>query len=242
MSDDKDLDHELLLAEVEDRLEDLKYEYGEDELSEVKVNQKIRDEFKDEKYKKVLEELGVNKADTGLKKIENTTSSNLLKSDDRNIDTLVKILLNSDEYVEQMMYLIRGFELDVNKKWKLKTYVPIPRDIRTKINTFLKGIWKPQNIVSNKQLSLTVFESRLNHQVQSIRIMLENVPDHIVPPGKIKYVVDILLGEVAVMINAIENGNLGKIATDMVTGSYNERSEPPKDLNRDEILKALSKN
>ena len=242
MSEDENLDNELLLAEVEDRLEDLKFEYGDDELSEVKINQKLRDEFKDIKYKSVLVELGINEKDTGLTKINDTTNTNnLLSKDDRNLDTLVKILLNSDEYVEQMMYLIRGYELDTNKKLKLKTYVPIPREIRTKINTFLKGIWKPQNIVSNKKLSLAVFEGRLNHQIQGIRIMLENIPDHIVPPGKIKYVVDILLGEVAVMINAIENGNLGKIATDMVTGSYNERQEPQKDLNKDDVLKALTK-
>jgi len=77
--------------------------------------------------------------------------------------------------------------------------------------------------------------------LQDIRVRLENYPDHIVKPGTIKYVNGILLNEVSVVINAIETGRLGELATDMITGSYNERSEPRQDVNRDDIIKALSK-
>lgn len=238
----KDLDYELLLAKVEDRLEDLKYEYGDEDLGDVKINEKLRDEFKDPKYKQVLIDLGINKENTGLKKIENTTSSNnLLKNDDKNIDTLVKTILDTTEHIRRLDKRIRGFEEDNNKVWKRKILIFVPAIERIKIISFLEGIWLPQNIVSNKHLSLAEFESRMNKQLQDIRVRLENYPDNIVKPGTIKYVVGILLNEVAIMINAIESGNLGKIATDMITGSYHERAEPPKDINREDILKALSK-
>ena len=99
----------------------------------------------------------------------------------------------------------------------------------------------PQNITSNKRLSLAEFEGRMNMQLQRIRSRIENYPDHIVRPGTIKYITGILLAEVAVVINAIENGNLGEIATDMITGSYNERAEPERKLTKDEVLGALTK-
>lgn len=239
---EKDLDYELLLAEVEDRLEDLKYEFGEGDLNEVKINEKLRDEFKDEKYKQVLIDLKINKDSTGLKKVEtNNSTSNLLNKDDKNIDTLVKTLLDTSEHIRKQDKRIRGFEEESKGVWKRKLLIFVPAIERIKIVSFLEGIWLPQNIISNKHLTLKEFESRMNKQLQDIRIRLENYPDHIVKPGTIKYIIGILLNEVAVVINAIESGNLGKIATDMITGSYNERAEPPKDLNKDEILKALTK-
>lgn len=239
---DADLDKELLLAEVEDRLEDLKYEFGDEDLSEVKINEKLRDEFKDEKYKDALVELGINKKDTGLKKVEDkTTSSNLFNKDDKNIDTLVKVLLDTTEHIRRIDKRICGFEEIKRNDWKRKILIFVPALERIKIVSFLEGIWLPQNIISNIHLSKGIFEERMNYQLQTIRSRLENYPDHIVKPGTIKYVVGILLNEVAVVMNAIESGNLGKIATDMITGSYNERQEPPKELNKEDILKAISK-
>lgn len=240
---DIDLDKELLLAEVEDRLEDLKYDFEDDELSEVKINQKLRDEFKDEKYKDALIELGINLKDTGLKKLEtNTTSNNLLnKTDNKDNEKLIGVLLDTTEHVRRIDKRIRGFEEIEKDKWARKLLIFIPAIERIKITSFLDGIWSTQNIISNKRLSLAIYEGRMNKQLQDIRVRLENYPDHIVRPGTIKYVIGILLNEVAVVINAIESGNLGKIATDMVTGSYNERSEPQKELNKDEVLKALTK-
>lgn len=241
-AEDKKLDYELKLAEVEDRLEDLKYEYGDEDINEVKIYEKLRDEFKGDDYKQVLIDLGVNKKDTGLKKIgNNTTSSSILNKDDKNIDTLVKVLLDTTEHIRRMDKRICGFEEQTKNNWKRKMLIFIPAIERIKIVSFLEGIWLPQNIISNKHLTLKEFEGRMNYQLQTIRSRLENYPDHIVKPGTIKYVVGILLNEVAVVINAIESGNLGKIATDMITGSYNERQEAPKELNRDEVLKALSK-
>ena len=239
---DAAIDKELLLAEVEDRLEDLKYEYGDDELSEVKIFQKLRDEFKDEKFKPALIELGVNKTNTGLKKLDSdTTSSNIFNKDDKNIDTLVKILLDATEHIRRTDKRIRGFEEQDDKTWKRKILVTIPAIERIKIISFLEGIYLPQNITSKKNLTISVFESRMNKQLQDIRVRLENYPDHIVRPGTIKYINGILLNEVSVVINAIETGRLGELATDMITGSYNERNEPRQDVNRDDIMKALSK-
>jgi hypothetical protein len=239
---EKDLDYELLLAEVEDRLEDLRYEYGDEDLSEVKINEKLRDEFKEEKYKQVLIDLKINKESTGLKKVETKdTSTNLFNKDDKNVDTLVKVLLDTTEHIRRLDKRIRGFEEDSNKKWVRKMLIFVPAVERIKIISFLEGIWLPQNIISNKHLTMREFEGRMNKQLQDVRVRLENYPDHIVKPGTIKYIIGILLNEVAVVINAIESGNLGKIATDMITGSYNERAEPPRELNKDEVLKALTK-
>lgn len=239
---EKDLDYELLLAEVEDRLEDLRYEYGDEDLSEVKINEKLRDEFKEDKYKQVLIDLKINKESTGLKKVETKdTSTNLFNKDDKNVDTLVKVLLDTTEHIRRLDKRIRGFEEDSNKKWVRKMLIFVPAIERIKIISFLEGIWLPQNIISNKHLTMREFEGRMNKQLQDVRVRLENYPDHIVKPGTIKYIIGILLNEVAVVINAIESGNLGKIATDMITGSYNERAEPPRELNKDEVLKALTK-
>lgn len=239
---EKDLDYELLLAEVEDRLEDLRYEYGDEDLSEVKINEKLRDEFKEDKYKQVLIDLKINKESTGLKKVETKdTSTNLFNKDDKNVDTLVKVLLDTTEHIRRLDKRIRGFEEDGNKKWVRKMLIFVPAIERIKIISFLEGIWLPQNIISNKHLTMREFEGRMNKQLQDVRVRLENYPDHIVKPGTIKYIIGILLNEVAVVINAIESGNLGKIATDMITGSYNERAEPPRELNKDEVLKALTK-
>lgn len=245
MSDEEDfnLDKEILIAEIENRLEDLRYEYEDDELSEVKINEKIRDEFKDPKYNDALIELGINLKDTGLKKIESDdSSSNLLsKNSNKDNDKLISVLLDTTDHVRRIDKRIRGFEEIEKDKWQRKILIFIPAIERIKITSFLDGIWSTQNIISNKRLSLGLYEGRMNKQLQDIRVRLENYPDHIIKPGTIKYVIGILLNEVAVVINSIESGNLGKIATDMVTGSYNERSEPQKELNKDDVLKALTK-
>jgi len=239
---DETLDKDLLLAKVEDRLEDLKFEFGDDELSEVKIFQKLRDEFKDDKYKDALIELGVNASTTGLKLMDNDKSSNnLFNKDDKNLDTLVKILLDTTEHIRRVDKRIRGFEEQDDKKWKRKILVFIPAIERIKIVSFLEAIFLPQNLISKKNLTIKDFESRMNKQLQDIRVRLENYPDHIVKPGTIKYINGILLNEVSVVINAIETGRLGELATDMITGSYNERNEQKPDMNRDEIIKALSK-
>jgi len=242
MSEDN-LDKELLLAEVEDRLEDLKYDYEDDDLSAVKINEKLRDEFKDEKYKDALIDLDINLKDTGLKKIEtNTTSNNLLsKSDNKDNETLIRTLLDTSDHIRRIDKRICGFEEVEKNKWKRKLMFFIPAIERIKIASFLEGIWSTQNIISNKRMTLSVYEGRMNKQIQDIRVRLENYPDHIVRPGTIKYVVGILLNEIAVVINAIESGNLGKLTTDMITGSYNERSEPQRELNKEEVLNALTK-
>lgn len=241
MSEDT-LDKDLLLAEVEDKLEDLKFEHGDDDLSEVKIFQKLRDEFRDEKYKGALIELGVNNKSTGLVKVEDTTKSNsIINKDDRNIDTLVKILLDTTPHVRRVDKRIRGFEEQDDKTWKRKILVFLPAIERIKIASFLEGIFLPQNLISKKNLTIKDFESRMNKQLQDIRVRLENYPDHIVKPGTIKYINGILLNEVSVVINAIETGRLGELATDMITGSYNERNEPRQDVNREDIIKALSK-
>lgn len=240
VEDEDNLDDDLLI-EVEDRLEELELEYGDNDISEVKINEKLRDEFKDPKYKDILIELGINEKDIGLKKVESSTSSNILSSSDKNLSALVKVLLETTDHIERLDKRIRGFEEDANKEWKRKMLIFIPAIERIKIISYLEGIWSTQNIISNKRLTMKDFESRMNKQLQDIRVRLENYPDKIVKPGTIKYVVGILLNEVAVVINAIESGNLGKIATDMITGSYNERSEPQKELSKEELMKALAR-
>lgn len=241
MSEDT-LDKDLLLAKVEDKLEDLKFEYGDDELSEVKIFQKLRDIFKDPKYDDALIELGVNKESTGLKKIDsNNNSTSIFNKDEKDINTLVKILLDTSEHIKRIDKRIRGFEEQDDKTWMRKILISIPAIERIKIISFLEAIFLPQNLTAKKNLTINAFESRMNKQLQDIRIRLENYPDHIVKPGTIKYINGILLNEVYVVINAIETGRLGELATDMITGSFNERVEQKPEMNKDEIIKALTK-
>jgi hypothetical protein len=103
----------------------------------------------------------------------------------------------------------------------------------------LEGLFLPQNISSKLHLSLIEFESNMNTQLQHIRSRLTNYPDDICKGGKTKFTITLLLSEVQIIINAISSGRLGDLASDMVTGSYNERKEIKTDEVKQNALKDL---
>lgn len=239
-----DLDEDIYLAEVEDRLEDLKFEYGDDPSSEIKIFQKLRDEFKDTKYQKALQTLNISNSELGIKSspIKNSNSNLWGSRDNKHLETIVQILLNPQVHIRNTQMRLNGnYESNPGEWRRIKGYMELPSEELMAIIQFLEDIFLPQNIISKKHLTITDFEDSMNRQLHHIRVRLENHPDHIVPPGQIKFIIHILLNNVQVIKNAIESGRLGDLATDMITGSVTERNDPKPNLTRDQIIDAFQK-
>ena len=212
--------------EVESRLDDLKFEYGDDsDMDELQIYDILRDEFQDDEYSQILIDMGIADADLGLEEIDDGSEDSI--GGDSNLedkDKLVSILLNPEKHILFVEKRFKGWDFD-NKKFIKKRPYLIPVEEINLIIQILDGLFSAQNLVSKLNNDISGFEDSMNQKVQNIKNRLEDYPDHIVPAKSMTAAIDILLSEIQVVSNAIRSGRLGDLTRDILIGSYNEKSD-----------------
>lgn len=230
---------------VKKRLDELSDEYSDGDgninpISEIEINEILRDEFTDSTYDDILIDLGINDEDLGLVEDDEDDDTIGNGADEEKSKTIITTLLDGSEHVRFVEKRLKGWE-KINGKMVKTNFFLIPRIEINAIILLLESLYLPQNMSSKLHLSSIEFESNMNTQLQHIKSRITNYNDDICGVGKNKLICALLLGEIQVIINAIQSGRLGDIASDMVIGSYNERRDVKPDEAKADALKTLLK-
>ena len=228
------------------RREELQLDYGDgdDELnsiSDVEINEQLRDEFRDDKYEDILIELGINDDESELGLVEDTIDDDGIGGeggDNEKGQSIVNTLLDGSKHVKRVEKRLKGWEW-IDDKWVKTSFFLIPREEINSVVLLLESLYLPQNISSKLHLNVIEFESNMNTQLQHIKRRITNCSDDICKVGMNKFTNTLLLGEIQVIINAIQSGRLGDLTSDMVVGSYNERKDIKPEEVRQNALKEL---
>lgn len=216
---------EELKQEVQDKLDELRYEYDD----EYELYERIRDEFDDEIYDDILIELGINDKDEslGLKEIEDDDDKYITDDKDKpDGERVLNKLFGTDKRLKDVYKMLKGINPDTNKRENISFLIP-RKDIDS-VMLFLKGLYSPQVLMSNLSYRGLKFDSDMNAQLHNIRRRLARYPNNIVPEGVSNRVISYLLAEVSFIKTAVEDGNFGDKVVAILVGSYDERNQPEK--------------
>ena len=230
-----------LKEEVLQRKEELESELLEEgDLDDLTINEQLRDEFSDPKYKDTLIELGINEdLSDELKPVEEDLTINEQIGGDR--DKILKLLLVTEEDIQETEMILRGYKKE-RKKWYLSREGLLPSEDIAEVILFLRTNFLPQNLMtklSGSNNSLSDYLRLLNISLNYFNDKFTDYPDEIVNLKDQQFIIKMLLNKCQVIINAIRNGEYAEIVKQITTNTYNESSNPEKST-KDKIKDVLN--
>lgn len=222
-------DIESLKAQIEERREELEYEYEDTDIGELEINNKLRDEFNDPIYKQALIDLGINEELSG--DLMESEEDIPMGSNNSN-EGVLKLLISSEEDLQETEMILRGHKKEKKRWWKSREEM-IPSEDIAEILLFIRTQFQPQNIMtklSQANNSLKDYTRNLNYTMTYFNNKFTDYPDHIVSLQEKQFIIKFLLNKCQVVLNAIRNGEYGETTKQISTSTYHERADPQPDL------------
>ena len=229
-----------LIEEIEDRRDELELEFEDSDLDEIKIKDMLRDEFSDPKYKEALIEAGINEDIKGdlIEKEDDLT----IGGDENGSDKILKILIMTDEDIQETEMILRGFKKE-KKQWYKSREELLPSEDISEVLLFLRTNFLPQNLMTKlnvKNESLGDYLKSLNYSMTYFNDKFTDYPDHIVSLKDKQFIMRLLLNKCQVVINAIRNGELADAIKQILSSTYHEKAEQQEDK-KDKLKSLLNK-